>query len=348
MDEMKQPESGGVKAKKSFGQKLIDTFVPQKQDTPRQLVSKILAIVSVILVLLIVAIAVLLVRKYTLPQQKLDSLNDMYLGASSEQLPQDGTVSGEVDDVWNPQPFEPDPETGLDPDFSELYKRNSDVVGYIEIKDTLLKMPVVQGDDNAYYLNKDFDREYDPFGNPYVDYRATISQDYQSDNITIYGHASKSGNFFAPVKQYKDATLQFYKDHPTITFNTVYGKGEYKIIAVMLVNTDLESAELFNFHDNVDMNEEQFNAYIERVRAHSYFENPDVDVQYGDHLLTLSTCDDEIIDSLSTPYRVALVARQVREGESLSVDVEQVAANDDVVMPAEWIKKFGVATPFDK
>lgn len=247
MDEMKQPESGGVKAKKSFGQKLIDTFVPQKQDTPRQLVSKILAIVSVILVLLIVAIAVLLVRKYTLPQQKLDSLNDMYLGASSEQLPQDGTVSGEVDDVWNPQPFEPDPETGLDPDFSELYKRNSDVVGYIEIKDTLLKMPVVQGDDNAYYLDRNFEKAYDPYGVPYVDYRATISEEYQSTNITIYAHSnSKEGTYFAPAKLYKDATLEYYREHPVITFDTIYGKGEYKVIAVMLVNTDVESEELFN------------------------------------------------------------------------------------------------------
>lgn len=348
MDEMNRPEETGTKVKKSFKQMIFDTFVPSKKDTSRQLMSKILAIVSVVLVLLVIVIGVLLIRKYTLPQQKLDELNNMYQGTSSEIV-----VSGDVSStmepaVWEPEPFVPDAETGLDADFTELYKRNSDVVGYIEIKDTLLKMPVVQGDDNAYYLNRDFDKQYDPFGNPYVDYRATISEDYQSDNITIYGHASKSGNFFAPVKLYKDATLQYYKDHPTVTFNTIYGKGEYKVIAVMLVNTDIESAELFNFHDNVDMNEEQFNAYIKRVREHSYFENPDVDVQYGDQLLTLSTCDDEIIDSLTMPYRVALVARKVRPGEKLEVDVSQVVPNEDVTMPVEWIKKFGVATPFDR
>ena len=255
----------------------------------------------------------------------------------------------EPENVWVPEAFFPDPETGVIEELSDLYKTNADLVGRISIPGTRLVLPVVQGDDNAYYLDRNFEKAYDPYGVPYVDYRATISEEYQSTNITIYAHSnSKEGTYFAPAKLYKDATLEYYREHPVITFDTIYGKGEYKVIAVMLVNTDVESEELFNFQDYIDLNEEGFNAYIEKVRAHSYFENPDVDVKYGDQLLTLSTCDDEIVESNTMPYRVALVARKTRSGESRDVDVSQAEPNEDVVMPAAWVEKFGVNTPFER
>lgn len=334
--------------KKGFGQKLKDIFIPAKGDTQRQRLSKIIALIAVALIIAALVMGILIIRKYVVKDQILDADRDLYPSSTPISSQQSSGTSSEAEPVWEAAPFVPDPETGLDADFTELYETNSDIFGYIKIEGTALDMPVVKGDNNAFYLDHTLRKEYNAFGIPFADYRVTLTESYQSDNITIYGHASQDGTFFAPVKQYKDTTLEFYKKHPTVTLNTIYGKGEYKIIAVMLVNTDVKSSELFNFHDYIDMNESTFNSFLEKVRAHSYFENPDVDVEYGDKLITLSTCDDEIVKSNTMPYRVALVARKIRDGEKLAVDVEKVVPNEDVIMPAAWVKKFGVQTPFEK
>lgn len=95
------------------------------------------------------------------------------------------------------------------------------------------------------------------------------------------------------------------------------------------------------------MSEEQFDYFMDQVYKRTYF-NTDVDVKFGDNLLTLSTCDTDVINSNTTPYRMALVARKVRPGEVMDVDVSKAEINKDVTMPDGWIKKFGKQTPFDK
>ena len=182
---------------------------------------------------------------------------------------------------------------------------------------------------------------------PFADYRATFSPVIQSNNITVYGHSGKDGSYFAPVKEYKN--FDFYKEHPVITFDTIYGQGQYKVIGLMMLNTDINmdsNPELFNFHDYVDMDPAQFEYYIKTVSERSYF-HTGVDVKYGDQLLALSTCDTEVENSNSTPFRMALIARKVRPGESEEVDVSKASINKNVEMPKEWVKKYKKQTPFE-
>ena len=72
-----------------------------------------------------------------------------------------------------------------------------------------------------------------------------------------------------------------------------------------------------------------------------------MDVKYGDQLLALSTCDTEVENSNSTPFRMALIARKVRPGESEEVDVSKASINKNVEMPKEWVKKYKKQTPFE-
>lgn len=344
---MKIQSDGGAgpkhEHKKSFAQRFIDLFVPQKGDSQKVIAGKIISIVAALLIIAALVLGVMLLFKYVSKDQKLEEVKKLY-PTSSEQTVSNTDENGEP--ILIEEPTQIDPETGVMKEFNDLYKLNADVVGYIKIEGTKLDMPVVKGNDNVYYLNHTLKKEYDPFGVPFADYRTSIFQTEQSDNITIYGHAAADGTFFAPVKAYKD--MEFYKEHPIVQFDTIYGKGQYKVLAIMMINTDLRSPELFNYHDYIDMDEDQFNYFIKTVREHSYYENDDVDVYYGDNLITLSTCDTEIDASNTTPYRMALVARQIRPGEKLTVDVSQVKENSDVIMPEAWQKKTGKKTPFDK
>ena len=95
------------------------------------------------------------------------------------------------------------------------------------------------------------------------------------------------------------------------------------------------------------MSEPVFDGFLEEIYKRAYY-TTDVDVKHGDKILTLSTCDTEIIDSLQTPYRVALFARKVRNEESMGVDVAKAAPNEDMVMPEAWVSKMGKKNPYAK
>ncbi|WMJ23510.1 class B sortase [Paludicola sp. MB14-C6] len=246
--------------------------------------------------------------------------------------------------------WQPDDEAvnaeGIKASFEKLYAKNKDIRGWISIPGTKLDLAVTQGKDNAYYLDRNLEKQKFAFGVPFMDYRTSLTPTSQSDNITMYGHAAKDGSFFAPVKEYKN--INFYKEHPTITFNTIYGKGEYKVIARFTEDVRVENPKIFNYHDYYDLGSEKlFNHFVENVLKRSYFDAP-VDIKPGDKFITLSTCNIEVVNSLSTPYRDVLVARKVRVGEDPKVDVAKVKENTDMIMPDGWIKKFGKKNPYQK
>ena len=77
--------------------------------------------------------------------------------------------------------------TGLD-----VYKRQ--IVGWLSIDGTPVTYPVVQSDDNDYYLHKDFSKADNKYGIPFADCRVDISK--PSTNIPIYSHNMKDGQMF--------------------------------------------------------------------------------------------------------------------------------------------------------
>lgn len=246
----------------------------------------------------------------------------------------DGDVSSE-----NTTSSNLNPETGISRDFDQLYELNTDIKGWIQIPNTGLDLPVYQGKDNDYYLYRNYKQETTALGVPFIDWRATLTENYQSTNLTIYGHSANNGTFFAPVKEYVD--IEFYKSNPIITFNTIYGDAQYKIIGFFMEDVNVNNPKIFAYHDKIEMNEAEFNSYIAETNKRTYFDTT-VDVEYGDKLITLSTCQQ----SGTTDLRYVLVARMVREGESTSVDVANATINKDMIMPDTWVQSNGKANPY--
>lgn len=322
---MENPKSSSVKRSSAEGAK-------KKMSTSKKV---IIAAIGVLLVFALVLLG-LVWRKYAIIEGELNNANNLYQDAI------DNTASNETEP---PSSQKVDPNTGVISDFNDLYTENEDTIGHIRIPGTKLNTPVVQGTDNEYYLNHTFYKT-SALGVPFADYRATIDPNNTSLNVTIYGHAAKNGTYFSALKDYR--TVDFYKEHPIVEFDTIYGKGRYKVIGAMLTrvyNGGDSSPEEFNYHDYVDMTELEFNAFMEELNKRTYF-NTGVDVKYGDQLITLSTCDDQIDDSLSTPYRMVVVARKVRYNELVTVDVSQAAANTEMMMPSAWQEKYGKANPY--
>ena len=94
-----------------------------------------------------------------------------------------------------------------------------------------------------------------------------------------------NGSMFADLCKYTDKS--FYEEHPVIQFDTLSTFGEYQIVAVFKFNTNKET---FKYNECVTMNEEELKTFMNEVHSRQLYDTG-VDAEYGDQLLTLSTCE---------------------------------------------------------
>lgn len=167
--------------------------------------------------------------------------------------------------------------------YGALFEQNQDFIGWISIDGTNINYPVMQTPDNPdYYLKHSFEKTWSDYGVPYIDEACIMGI---SNNVVIYGHHMNDGSMFAELCNYTDE--DFWREHPTIHFDTLSSFGEYEIVAVFKFNTNKET---FKYNEWATMNEAEFSEYMEEVHARQLYDTG-IDVEYGDQLLTLSTCE---------------------------------------------------------
>ena len=198
-----------------------------------------------------------------------------------DETPQPSTAPGEpVDSVEAP-----DPSLIAYEKYEAVREQNSDFVGWISIDGTNINYPVMQTVDNPnYYLKRGFEKQHSNYGVPYVQENCMLGI---SDNIIIYGHHMNNGSMFADLCKYERE--DFYREHPTVRFDTLSSLGEYEIVAVF--KTVAYSEKGFKYYHFVDAaGEDDFNAFVSQCKALSLYDTG-VSAEYGDKLLTLSTCE---------------------------------------------------------
>ncbi len=163
---------------------------------------------------------------------------------------------------------------------------------------------VTQTTDNDFYLTHNAYGAEDINGAAFLDSRCNFFP--QDDQIIIHGHNMKGGAVFGRLNNYRD--VSYLQNHPLITLETLAGTDYYVPYAITDVNVDMEADNYFLeivWHFDPD----SFKEYTGSLTEKSYYDIP-VDVQYGDRLLTLSTCSYVYSDS-----RLVICARKLRDGE---------------------------------
>lgn len=113
------------------------------------------------------------------------------------------------------------------PEYAKLYEQNSDIVGWIRIDDTQINYPVMQSPQEPnFYLKHGFDKEYTDYGCPYISESCDVNK--PSDNLIVYGHHMKNGTMFSDLEKFK--SKDFWEEHKTFRFDTLYVKQTYEII----------------------------------------------------------------------------------------------------------------------
>ena len=192
--------------------------------------------------------------------------------------------------------------------FEKLYRANKDFVGWLTIEDTLVDYPVMHTPQDAengeFYIHRDFEMNYSSAGLPFIDGNCII--DNPTDNIIIYGHNMNSGTMFHDIIQYENQ--EFYETHKTFTFDTIYCDGTYEVVAAFYGQVLPEESTDFKYYEFVNAaNEEEFMTFVDNVIAMSAIDT-DVVVEYGDELVTLSTCAYHVKDG-----RFAVIAKKIKE-----------------------------------
>lgn len=172
------------------------------------------------------------------------------------------------------------------PDYTELYKMNTDLAGWITIEGTDVDYPVMQTpDDPNFYLKKNFNKEYSAHGCIYAREECDLLE--PSDNITLYGHNMLDGSMFATLHKYADKEM--WEKNPLIIFNTLYEYHVYKIFAVYKTSASVD--EGFRYHQFVNAKDEaSFNEFVNTCKELSFYDTGITPV-YGDKIITLSTCE---------------------------------------------------------
>lgn len=197
----------------------------------------------------------------------------------------------------------------------DLLKINSDTVGYIKISDTMVNYPMVQlpGNEdigNSYYIDHDFYHRSAREGAIFLDYRNYFGDDESlySDNLVIYGHNMADDSMFGSLSLYR-RDYSFYEKSPIIEMSSNYKDYKYKIFGFFIVSGS--STSDFKYWNCINFaTEDDFRYYVDNVRNRSLVDI-NVDVEYGDKLLALSTCYSDADDS-----RFVIAARRLREGEA--------------------------------
>lgn len=166
-----------------------------------------------------------------------------------------------------------------------LKEQNADFFGWICIEGTKINYSVMHTPDAPeYYLHRAFDKRSSQSGVPFLD--ATCSA--ECGNYLIYGHNMSNGTMFAELLSYADT--EYWQEHPSIQFDTLDGTGSYSIIAAFYSEVYPEEGAGFRYYKYTDLRDmEDFIAYIDQVKAAALYDTG-ITAEYGDQLLTLSTC----------------------------------------------------------
>ena len=224
-------------------------------------------------------------------QKTYEELANLVEQARPEPVPDSGQTPDNPVIPGSPLVSVQHPETGetvqVLPELASIFRLNPETVGWIRIAGTNINYPVVQSaaDNIDYYLYRDFYGEYDSHGCIYAREQCDISA--PSDNITIYGHRMQDHTMFGHLAKYEKKA--FWQENQYILFDTLTERHTYQIVAVLTTTATLGQG--FQYHLFVDAkNAADFDEFIRQCKALSLYDTG-IDAQYGDKLITLSTCE---------------------------------------------------------
>jgi len=181
-------------------------------------------------------------------------------------------------------------------DFEKLKEINNQIVGYLKVNGTNIEYPVVQAEDNNYYLKRNLDTEYNSGGWIFADYKNNF--DGTDKNIVIYGHNMKDNSMFGSLENVLEEEWYNNEENYIINFITEKEEQKYQVFSVYKIENE-------DYYINTEFkNKEEFINFTNTLKERS-IKDFNVELSKEDSIITLSTCAN------NNKYRVVLHAKKL-------------------------------------
>lgn len=167
---------------------------------------------------------------------------------------------------------------------SAAKKINPQVAAWINIPDTEIDFPIVQCENNSYYLNHDFENRENYMGVPFLDYRN--QNDFSDFNSIVYGHNIKGKHMFSQLTDFKDE--RFFREHLSGILTTSGHVYNIEFIACAVVENDSFA------YETVFLTQKEKLFFLNSLKEYAVQMTDFSDEEISEKsLITLSTCSYE-------------------------------------------------------
>ena len=184
----------------------------------------------------------------------------------------------------------------IDVDFKVLKNENEDIVAWLYSEGTDINYPVVQANDNDYYLRRLVDGTYNQAGTIFMDYKNNSNfDDYKT---ILYGHNMKNGTMFGTLTNYKNQ--EYYNEHKEMYLFTENKNFKVELVAGYITSSESDIYTVTKKNTNEKL--------LQSAISNSTFKS-EVEVTKQDKILVLSTCD---YDFKNARYVLLGVLREIQ------------------------------------
>lgn len=162
--------------------------------------------------------------------------------------------------------------------FQELLALNNRIVGWISLNGTELDNPILQAEDNEFYLHHNYLDEESRAGSIFMDFRNDFEE--LGKHTILYGHVMRNGSMFGGLANYNEQS--YAEEHAVISFETLYASYDLYVFAAYETTTDF-------YYIETDFTEESYNEFLNDIQSRSKISMP-IQVNETDRIVTLSTC----------------------------------------------------------
>lgn len=167
--------------------------------------------------------------------------------------------------------------------FEQLIKINDDTKGWLKVNNTLIDLPIVQTDNNTFYLNHDFYKKSNSTGWVFADYRNDLTSSANlNDNTIIYGHTYQDKIMLSSLKNALDPDWYNEESNLIIELQLKEEKLKFEIFSIYTIS---ETSDYLK----TDMTDEEFQEFISVIKQRS-IKNFNKEIKKDAKILTLSTC----------------------------------------------------------
>jgi sortase B len=168
-------------------------------------------------------------------------------------------------------------KTVQESDLISLQQHNDEIIGWLFLENSRLNNPVLQANNNNFYLTHNYLREKSRGGSIFVDYRNKIMDDRHT---IFYGHVLRNGTMFGELAKFADQ--QYANEHPVFYFETNDRKYQLEVFAAYETTTDF-------YYIETEFTDETYEQFLQEIQFRSVIHMP-VNVTTKDKIVTFSTC----------------------------------------------------------